>query len=79
MARMGTFSGATETYGDPVAFVHPVDNDFNKARFSDPLLDPRLKLTDEQRRELQKEIDDLFFLLKMAQDKFAGGYQPQTD
>ena len=72
MARMGTFAGATETYGDPVAFVHPVDNDFNKARFSDPLLDPRLKLTDEQKRELQKEIDDLYFLLKLAQDKVGG-------
>ena len=69
---MGTFAGATETYGDPVAFVHPVDNDFNKARFSDPVLDPRMKLTDAQRRELQKQIDDLFFLLKMAQEAVGG-------
>ena len=75
MARMGTFAGATETYGDPVAFVHPVDNDFNKARFSDPVLDPRLKLTDKQMRELQQKIDDLYAVLKLGQEEY-GGYDP---
>ena len=68
MARMGTFAGTSEQYGDPVSFVHPVDNDFAKARFSDPVLDPRMKLTDEQMRELQQQIDDLFHLLVMARE-----------
>ena len=72
MARMGTFAGATESYGDPVSFVHPVDNDFNKARFSEPVLDPRMKLTDLQMREEQKRIDDLVFLMMLAR-KEAGG------
>jgi hypothetical protein len=73
---MGTFGGATESYGDPVAFVHPVDNDFNKARFSEPVLDPRMKLTDEQMRDLQQEIDDLNFTLQMAREK-AGGQRTE--
>ena len=66
---MGTFAGATETYGDPVAFVHPVDNDFAKARFSDAVRDPRMKLTDEQMRDMQKKIDDLYYLMKLGQEQ----------
>jgi hypothetical protein len=44
--------------------VQPPDNDFSKARFSKQLLDPKLKLTDEERRRLQDEIDQLFALEK---------------
>jgi len=72
MARMGTFAGATEIYGDPVSFVHPKDNDFDKARFSNPLLDPRFDMTDKQRREAQQKIDDLMYFLGLGREK-AGG------
>jgi hypothetical protein len=72
MARMGQFTGATEQYGGVVSYIHPKDNDFNKARFSDAVLDPRLKLTDAQRRELQGEIDDLYYFLGLGQEKVGG-------
>lgn len=69
MARIGTFAGATGAYGLPLSFVHPADNDFAKARFSPILLDPRLKLTNKQRRRLQGEIDDLAGLGRLAREK----------
>lgn len=72
MARMGTFTGATEVYGDPVSFVHPKDNDFDKARFSDAVLDPRFKLTDKQMRDAQREIDDLMYFLGLGREKVGG-------
>ena len=66
---MGTFAGATEAYGGPVSFVHPKDNDFEKARFNPAVLDPRWKMTDKQRRETQEEIDELYYFLKYGQEK----------
>lgn len=72
MARMGRFAGATEEYGVPLSFVHPVDNDFAKARFSEILLDPKYKLTDRQRRELQQQIDELTALLRLGREKVGG-------
>lgn len=67
MARIGSFSGPSEEYGVPLSFVHPPDNDFSKARWSPELLDPNLKLTDEERQRLQDEIDDLFGLGKWTE------------
>jgi hypothetical protein len=69
VARMGTFAGASEAYGVPLSFIHPADNDFAKARFHPILLDPRLKLTNKQRRRLQGEIDDLAGLGRLAREK----------
>jgi hypothetical protein len=69
MARMGTFAGASEVYGLPLSYIHPKDNDFAKARFHPILLDPRLKLTDKQRRSLQEKIDDLAGLGRLAREK----------
>lgn len=69
MARMGTFAGASEAYGMPLSFIHPKDNDFAKARFHPILLDPRLKLTNKQRRRIQREIDDLAGLGRLAREK----------
>ena len=69
MARMGNFAGPSEPYGQPLSFIHPTDNDFAKARFNPILLDPRLKLTNAQRRRLQAKADDLAALLQLGQDK----------
>lgn len=44
------------------------DNDFAKARWSPQLLDPKLKLTDEERQALQDEIDQLVALGKLSQN-----------
>lgn len=74
MARIGEFAGPSVEFGVPLSFVHPKDNNFLKAQFHPFLLDPRLKLTDKQRRELQKEIEDLFGLLQLIDflDQFSG-------
>ena len=69
MARMGNFAGPSEPYGQPLSFIHPRDNDFAKARFHPVLLDPRLKLTNKQRREMQREIDDLAATLQLGKEK----------
>lgn len=69
MARMGAFSGPSEPYGQPLSYIHPADNDFAKARFHPILLDPRLKLTNKQRRKLQSQVDDLSGMLTLAQEK----------
>ena len=68
MARIGSFSGPTEEYGVPLSFVHPPDNDFSKARWHPSLLDPKLKLTDEERQRLQDEIDSVFALTKLTEN-----------
>ena len=66
MARMGNFAGPSEQYGVPLSFIHPKDNDFAKARFNPILLDPRWKLTDQQRRDLQQKADDLAKTLALS-------------
>lgn len=43
------------------------DNDFNRAKWHPALLDPKLKLTDEERYQLQEEIDQLFSLGKLTE------------
>lgn len=48
--------------------MHPPDNDFTKAKWSPQLLDPSLKLTDEERQALQDEIDQLFALGKLTEN-----------
>lgn len=73
MARMGSFAGPSEQYGMPLSFVHPADNDFAKARFNPILLDPRWKLTDEQRQELQDDVDKLTDTLRLGRE-LVGGY-----
>lgn len=69
MARMGVFAGPTEEYGLPLSFVHPADNDMAKARFQTLLLDPRLDLTNRQRREIQQEIDQLSAVFRLIRDR----------
>ena len=69
MARMGTFAGASEQYAVPLSYIHPKDNDFRKARFHPLLLDPRLGLTNKQRRRLQRQIDDLAGLGRVARER----------
>ena len=72
MARMGRFAGPSEPYGQPLSFIHPADNDFAKAKFNPILLDPRWKLSDKQRREMQRKVDDLAGLLALGRDKVGG-------
>jgi len=78
MARMGNFAGPSEPYGQPLSFIHPRDNDFAKARFHPILLDPRLKLTNKQRREIQREVDDVAATLQLGKDNAGPGRQPKS-
>lgn len=77
MARMGNFAGPSEQYGVPLSFIHPADNDFAKARFNPILLDPRWKLTNKQRREMQEKADDLAQTLGYGRDEYSGK-QPRS-
>jgi hypothetical protein len=72
MARMGKFAGPSEAYGPPLSYIHPADNDFAKAKFHPSLLDPRLKITNKRRRELQREADDLAGLLATGRYQVGG-------
>ena len=75
---MGRFTGPSEQYGVPLSFIHPKDNDFAKARFNPILLDPRWKLTDQQRRDLQTKADDLARMMLYAGEEYGGGRKPQS-
>lgn len=68
MARIGSFSGGGDLYGRPLSIVHPKDNNVDGARYSEVLRSASLKLTDVQRDDLQREIDDLFNALRAEQD-----------
>jgi hypothetical protein len=63
MARSGSFSKSTVSYGVPLSFAHPTDNAM-PPQFDPALDDPSLKLTDIQKQELQDRIDDLYGVLR---------------
>ena len=67
MARSGQFAGPSEGYAEPLSYVHPPDSDFMKSKYHPSLLDPKLKLTDEERDRLQAEIDDLLGTSKLTE------------
>lgn len=68
MARSGQFSGPSVPFGQTVGIVHPVDNNVLASKYHQILTDASLNLTEEQREELQREIDELLALLKASRD-----------
>jgi hypothetical protein len=62
-ARAGSFSGGTFSYGEPLSVVHPIDSKF-------PSFDPEILaepgLTEEQRYDLQGQLDELAAALTLA-------------
>ena len=66
MARMGTFSGATEQYGAPLSYIHPKDNDFGKAKYHEIIQDARFGLNTKQKRQAQEEVNEVFAVLQVA-------------
>jgi hypothetical protein len=70
MARMGSFSGGGQLFGQPIAVVHPPDNNVQAARYAPELLDPSLQLTEQQREELQQRVDELYGVLRGERDYF---------
>jgi len=63
MARRGSFTGSTFPYGQPLSYVHPIDNKMPSV-FDPALNDPSLKLTKEQKAQLDAQIDDLYQTLR---------------
>ena len=63
MARSGSFSGGTFSYGEVLSVVAPPDNKF-------PQFDPEILaepgLTEEQRYDLQAQLDELAAALTLA-------------
>jgi hypothetical protein len=70
MARMGSFSGGNKIFGQPIAVIHPPDNNVDAARYAPELLDPSLQLTQEQKDELQARVDELYGVLRGERDYF---------
>ncbi len=63
MARSGSFTQSVSEFGAPLSYVHPIDNKLPP--LIDPLLnDPALKLTDEQKAQLDAQVDDLYNVLR---------------
>jgi len=54
-----------------------VTTTFAKAKFNPILLDPRWKLNDKQRREMQERADDLAQTLGYGRDEYSGR-QPRS-
>jgi len=64
MARVGSFSGPSVSFGLPGNVLHPADNVFPA-----PLTDPDeiyKGLTDKQREDLQRQIDALRAMLGLG-------------
>lgn len=71
MARSGSFSGGGSLYGQPLAVIHPPDNNVDAARYAPDLLDPSLKLTEAELEELQDQIDELTGVMRGERDYFS--------
>ena len=67
-ARIGSFLGPSGSFGSPLSSVHPADNRVNASQYYPGLLDPKLKLTDDQLRQLNDEIQALWAALRIGRD-----------
>lgn len=67
LARIGSFSRGTVEYGLPLSFVKPPDNNPG-SKFSPGLNDPSLKLTEQEKEDLQDRIDELSAVLRGERD-----------
>lgn len=65
--RSGNFSKDSVPYGFPSGVIHPADNKLPE-QFVSELNDPALKLTLQQKQELQDRIDDLYTVLRGERD-----------
>ena len=63
MARTGQFSGPTEPFLLPVSVLKPPNNAKAGIEFSKELDDFTKDLTDNEKYELQKDIEDIYALL----------------
>jgi hypothetical protein len=68
--RSGEFSRMTVQYGTALAFVKPRNNNYGSVVPSE-LLDPSLDLTEGQRRDLARDVQDLFELYRAERDFYA--------
>jgi hypothetical protein len=66
MARVGQFFGTTISFGEPLAIVHPPDNDVARAQFDEELWNEDLSL--DVMQQLQDELNDLYGLLILGRD-----------
>ena len=69
-ARIGSFTGPSFAYGQPLSVVHPPDNDFTTALYFKELLDEP-GLTEAERNALQREYDELLAALSLGRDWYA--------
>ena len=67
MARQGEFSGGSQPYGTPISVVKAPDNKPGSP-YAPELSDATLKLTEEQKREIQRRIDELTAVIEGERD-----------
>ena len=67
--RQGSFSKGAVSYGQPLSFIHPIDN-LMPPQWDTVLDDATLGLTDAQKQELQDRIDDLYATIRGERDYF---------
>lgn len=69
MARTGQFSGPTEPFLLPVSVLKPPNNARTGIEFSEELDDFATKLSDNEKYELQKDIEDIYALLEQIRNQ----------
>jgi hypothetical protein len=69
-ARIGSFTGPTFAYGQPLSVVHPPDNDFTTAQFFPELIGEG-GMTEDERAELQREYEELLAAITIGRDFYA--------
>lgn len=65
MARRGSFIGPSEFYGAPLAVVSPLDGSFPQF---DPEIEALSGVSDEKKRELQAQLDELYATLLLGRE-----------
>lgn len=66
-ARVGMFTSGVFQYGQPLALVHPTNNDFTAALYF-PELITEPGITPEEREALQREYSELLAALLLGRD-----------
>jgi hypothetical protein len=69
MARTGQFSGPTEPFLLPVSVLKPPNNARAGIEFSEELKDFTADLSESEKYELQKDIEDIYALLEQIRNQ----------
>lgn len=69
MARSGQFSGPTEPFLNPISVLKPPNNAKAGIEFAPELDDFTKTLTENEKYELQKDIEDIYALIQQIKNQ----------